>query len=552
MTALLAGAKRMVGKGSADVVARVQGLEEAVEASRGRLDGSMVDDAAGVVERASSRLRLSGDHTVVALAGATGSGKSSMFNALSGLDLAAIGVRRPTTSWTTACAWGAEGAGELLDWLGVPRRHQVSRDSTLDTPREDRDVQGLVLLDLPDHDSTEVSHHVEVDRLVKLADLLVWVLDPQKYADAAVHDRYLKPLAGHKDVILVALNHIDTVPEARRASMLEDLERLLRADGLDGVPVIATSARHGEGVADLRSAIVSRLAAKKAAKSRLMADVISVAARMRAANGTADPGNVARGHQKELVAAFADAAGVPTVVHAVESATRIRANRATGWPLTSWLSRLKPDPLRRLHLDLGDRGRELTSVARGSIPEPSQVQRARVDTAVRGVADDVATRLSKPWATAVRRASVSRQKDLNDALDKAISSTDLGVSRTPVWWHLVRGLQWLLILSALGGGLWLGALAAMGYLQVPVPATPRYRGLPVPTILLLGGVALGIGVALASRVFTGMAARARAASADRRLRSAIGEVTDRLVIEPIEAEVDAYRRTRTGLAAALG
>ena len=46
--------------------------------------------------------------------GATGSGKSSTFNALSGLDLAAVGVKRPTTSWTMSCTWGAEGAEELL------------------------------------------------------------------------------------------------------------------------------------------------------------------------------------------------------------------------------------------------------------------------------------------------------------------------------------------------------------------------------------------------------------------------------------------------------
>jgi hypothetical protein len=38
---------------------------------------------------------------------------------------------------------------------------------------------------------------------------------------------------------------------------------------------------------------------------------------------------------------------------------------------------------------------------------------------------------------------------------------------------------------------------------------------------------------------------------DRRLHGAIEEVTERLVIEPIEAEVEAYRTTRGGLAAAL-
>ena len=141
-------------------------------------------------------------------------------------DLAAVGVKRPTTSWTMACTWGAEGSGELLDWLGVPGRHQVSRNSMLDSPsNDDKDLHGLVLLDLPDHDSTEVAHHVEVDRLVKLADLLVWVLDPQKYADAAIHDRYLRPLATHKEIMLVVLNHIDEVPEERRDSMVADLER---------------------------------------------------------------------------------------------------------------------------------------------------------------------------------------------------------------------------------------------------------------------------------------------------------------------------------------
>ena len=550
MTSLLEGAKKLVTR-SSDIGARVEGLERAAAAARGRVDDAVVDDAEKVAARAASRLKLSADHTVVALAGATGSGKSSTFNALTGLELAAIGVRRPTTSWTMACAWGADGAPELLDWLGVPKRHQVMRDSMLDEPREDRGLNGLVLLDLPDHDSTEVAHHVEVDRLVKLADLLVWVLDPQKYADAAIHDRYLKPLASHRDIMLVVLNHIDTVPKARRASMVADLKRLLAEDGLGTVQVIATSARHGDGIPDLKRAIAQQVGEKKAVKTRLMADVASVAQRMQDANGDAKPGDVARARKSELVDAFADAAGVPTVVEAVEKSTRRRASQATGWPVTAWLSRLKPDPLKRLHLDLGSGGKELTSSARASVPEASRVQRARVDTAVRSVADDVGAELSQPWADAVRRASVSRLPDLNDALDKAVSSTDLGVSRTPLWWRLVRVLQWLLMLAALVGGLWLLGLAVLGYLQLSVPSAPDSAGLPLPTLLLLGGVALGILLGLVCKAVVGLSARSKARSADRRLRAAIGEVTERLVVEPVEAEVEAYRATRAGLSTAL-
>ncbi len=551
LTNLVGGARNLLTGRSGGVTDRVDGLEEAARNARGRLPDPLVEEALAVVRRAGDRLRLSGDHTIVALAGATGSGKSSTFNAVTGLELSATGVRRPTTSWTMACAWGGDDADELLSWLGVPQRHQVMRDSMLHEAPSDHQLDGLVLLDLPDHDSTEVAHHVEVDRLVKMADLLVWVLDPQKYADAAIHDRYLRPLASHRDIMLVALNHIDEVPVARRPAMVEDLKRLLAQDGLGTVPVIATSARHGEGIAELKAAIALEVSAKKAVKARLMADVSSVASRMDAVNGDAKPGDMGRARRADLVDAFADAAGVPTVVRAVEQSTRRRAAQATGWPVTSWLSRLKPDPLRRLHLDLGSRGKELTTSARASVPEATLVQRARVDTAVRAVSDDVGAELSPPWADAVRRASLSRLPDLNDALDKAVTSTDLGVARTPVWWRLVRVLQWLLVLTALAGGLWLAGLAVMGYLQMPAPTTPRYRGFPLPTLMLLGGVVAGIVLGTLCALVVRLSARAKARSADRRLRAAITEVTERLVVEPVQAEIEAYRATRAGLGAAL-
>ena len=550
MTSLLDGARKLVTRGSG-IGPRIEGLDAATRAAQGRLDDDLVDHARGVVDRASSRLRLSADHTVVAIAGATGSGKSSTFNALTGLDLAAVGVRRPTTSHTTACVWGEDGAAELLEWLGIPARHQITRGSMLDTGREDTSMQGVVLLDLPDHDSTEVAHHLEVDRLVKLADLLVWVLDPQKYADAAIHGRYLAPLATHAEVMLVVLNHIDTVAESGRESMLADVRRLLEADGLGDVPVFATSARTGTGIRDLRAEISGRVAAKKSARARLDSDVKEAARRLDEAAGSAKPNKLSRDRVSALEEAFADAAGVPTVVVAVEQSTRLRANRATGWPLTSWLARLKPDPLKRLHLDLGRGGKKLTSQARTSVPQPTQVQRARVDTEVRALADEVSTGLARPWVKAIRSASVSRLDDLGDGLDGALAATDLGVERIPGWAGLVQAMQWLLILTALAGVGWLAALAGMAYLQLPEPETPAYRGFPVPTIMLVGGVAAGVVLALVCRVLVGLTARRRASSADRRLRAAIREVSDELVVAPVEAELEAYAAVRAGLAQAL-
>lgn len=545
MTSLLEGAKKLVTRGT-DTGARIEGLAAAADASRGRLDDALVDDAEKVVDRATSRLRLSAGHTVVAIAGATGSGKSSTFNALTGLELSAVGVRRPTTSWATACVWGTDGAGELLDWLGIPPRHQTTRDSMLDTRRESQALEGVVLLDLPDHDSTEVSHHLEVDRLVALADMLVWVLDPQKYADAAIHDRYLAPLKTHEGVMVVVLNHIDTVPAEGREAMLADVRRLLEADGLGRVPVIGISARQGIGLDELRGEIESRVRAKKMTAERIESDVRAAAARLQEAGGDAPTRALPDQRIRALQDAFAEAAGVPTVVDAVERSTRLRAGRATGWPLVSWVGRLRPDPLKKLQLDLGGSAKALRG-AESAVPEATPVQRARVDSEVRALADDTTQGLGRPWADAVRRASVQRLPEIGDRLDDAVRGVDLQVARIPVWAGVVRVLQWILVVAALLGAAWTVATALSGTLD----DTPVRFGVALPLILLLGGVGLGVLLALVCRGLVAATARRRAAVADTRLREAVGVVAHDLVVSPVEIELEAYTRTRAGLSKAL-
>ncbi|MDI6911629.1 GTPase [Nocardioides sp.] len=550
MTSLLEGAKKLVTRGT-DIGARIEGLDAATYAARGRLDDGLVAEAQGVVDRAAGRLRLSATHTVVAIGGATGSGKSSTFNALTGLELSAVGVRRPTTSWASACVWGRDGAEELLEWLGIPPRHQTTRDSMLDSGRRgaDSELDGVVLLDLPDHDSTEVAHHLEVNRLVDLADLLVWVLDPQKYADAAIHDRYLAPSAEHQDVMLVVLNHIDTVPEERRSSMLDDVRRLLDADGLDRVPVLPVSARNGTGITELRTEIARRAGEKRATRSRIDADVKAAATELSVASGDAPTRILSPERVTALDDAFAEAAGVPTIVDAVERSSRMRLGRATGWPVLTWLAGIKPDPLRHLDLDLGADGRQLSGRARTASPQTAQVQRARVDTEVRTLADDVSSGLATPWVEAVRRASVSRLDDLGDRLDGALADADVGTGRLPFWAGLVRVVHWLLLAASVVGLVWTGVLAGSGKLQDN--DTPQIAGVALALVLLVGGVGLGLLLALLCRIGVARAARRRAEAADERLRGAVAEVSHELVVDPVEIELAAYTAVRNGLTRAL-
>ncbi len=259
--------------------ARLDALAELVRIGRQRegLDGfatSLLDDSESVLKRAGERLRLSASHTVVALAGGTGSGKSTLFNALAGATFSPPGVTRPTTRHAHACVWGMQGAAPLLDWLGVQRRHRYARASALDSG--EAALNGMLLLDLPDHDSVVSASMAAVDRLSKLADMLIWVLDPQKYADASVHNRYLIPLAGHAGVFTVVLNQIDLLSPEQATDCEDDLRRLLDAEGLAGTPLLPVSARTGAGLEDLRALLMEQVSASHAASERICADLDSV------------------------------------------------------------------------------------------------------------------------------------------------------------------------------------------------------------------------------------------------------------------------------------
>lgn len=100
---------------------RLDALHELVGLSRTRVEGEALAEAGRVLDEAAARQRLSSRHTVIALAGATGSGKSTLFNALAGVPVSETGLRRPTTSAPIALSW-SEGAAGLLDRLAVPSR----------------------------------------------------------------------------------------------------------------------------------------------------------------------------------------------------------------------------------------------------------------------------------------------------------------------------------------------------------------------------------------------------------------------------------------------
>lgn len=507
---------------SGELERRLSALSEAADLAQGRLDDDDVGAARAVVQRAGHRLGLGLETTVVALAGPTGAGKSSLFNALAGGELVTSGRIRPTTSSATAAIWG-DHAGELLDWLAVPVRHRVG----------ELRHGGLVVLDLPDFDSVERRHRDEVDRMVALVDLMVWVVDPQKYADSSLHDGYLKPMAAYGGSMLVVLNQADTLdPESLRACR-DDLRARLAGDGLDGVPVLPVSARTGTGVDDLRAALDERVRLREAALQRLSTDVDRVAGRLSTACREPDPDVLGTREADRLVRALEQAAGVPTVVAAVGAAHRHRGALAAGWPLTRWLRRLRADPLRRLRV--GDAG---SGAERTSLPKATPVQRSHVSSAIRVLAGEATERLSEPWPSLARTAALRREEELADALDAAVGDATLAV-RAPLWWRAAGFLQIALLAIVVLGALWLLGYAVLGYLQLQdLVATPEVSGIPVPSLMLVGGAVAGLLLALLARLVNAIGARRRQRRAQRALSHQVTAVARELVLAPLQAELD--------------
>lgn len=542
------------GGGPATVTAEslrghAEALEAALAAGGRDLDPAKSSRAHAVLEKVTERGRHSSSHTTVAFAGATGSGKSSLFNAVVGAEVATIGARRPTTSTPTAAIWGDEPVGDLLDWLEVGARHHVADDAG--SP-----LEGLVLLDLPDFDSRESANRAEAERVLEMVDVFVWVTDPQKYADARLHDDYVAAMRHYDAVTLVVLNQADRLTESQLAQCLADLKRLLERDGLVKAQVLATSARTGLGVPELRGRLAAAVEGANAARTRLDADVRTSADHLRGDVADTEPG-VSEDTTRALVEALGKAAGVPAVVHAVAADYRREAVAATGWPFTRWLVKLRPDPLRRLRLEPGERApAEITdadirrSVGRSSLPVATPAARAAVDLAARRLADTAAAGLPRRWAETIAAALPPRDR-LADDLDQAIVATPLR-GRRPVWWSVLRLVQFLAALCVVAGLVWLVVIMAFGWLQLPDLPLPHLGPFALPFVLLAGGLLVGWLLALLSRWFAAVGGRRHARRAEKRLHAAIEKVATALILDPVAAVLARHRATREHLDAARG
>lgn len=591
----------------------VASLKDAISYGEGRVPETVLLDAAETLERLSQRRELSTEHTVIGFFGATGSGKSTLFNAIAGQNIALSAPTRPTTSTVQAAIWEAEGSEELLDWLGINKRVYpqtqalaaegeategneaggnnksaggVAAPNAVTEPapglfnRIRRAVGGrgemrtrtggLILLDMPDFDSVTTTNRDLAARMMRYVDVLVWVVDPQKYADAVIHRDFMVPLAASGAQALCVLNQADKLAPAEVPAVLASLTRLLQAEGTEAhllAAPIAVSARTGEGIDVLRDLLAQVAAAKSLSLQRTDAQLHATASQLRTyagGEGTVLAGAYALEAEQKLVKACYTSSQAEQVLEAATASYRRAAGQHTGWILTRWMSRLKADPLRRLHLGqqeetkstskaaksagmLGSDNENAPELVASSLPPLSAAQKAGMANAVRQYSKQMAARIDEPWKRSMKEAALSREAELPELLERDMVRIDYGLGRTRAPWVIFNALQWIALLSALVGVGWLTLISGMAYLQIQLPPAPTPEGSPVPlpTLLLLLGILLGIASAGVGRLLTAMGSRYYARKLRGRLQTGMEKAVQSCVVAPVQQEakrLNAYRK----------
>ena len=184
--------------------------------------------------------------------GSTGSGKSTIVNALLGVATTRVGVIRPTTRQPILVHSPVDAGWFASDRIlpGLARvRGRVSAPGTAasaagDTPEAARISElmlleheavprSLAIIDAPDIDSVADENRALAAQLLAAADLWLFVTTANRYADA-VPWRLLEGAAARSITVGVVLNR---VPPGAADEVLPDLQSMLAERGLADAPV---------------------------------------------------------------------------------------------------------------------------------------------------------------------------------------------------------------------------------------------------------------------------------------------------------------------------
>ncbi len=457
------------------------------------LDAAAVSDAATAIR---ARAGFPGDLYVLALAGGTGVGKSSILNALAGDDLSSTGVQRPTT--TQAVAWvpatQADAAGPLLDWLGgASVRTRPTSGAELVDP-----LAQVVLLDLPDLDSVAAEHAARVDAALPRVDAVAWVSDPEKYADSVLHDRYLARWAPRIARQAFVLNKTDRLTPSDLVAVRVDVEARVAGGHLPAMPVLLVSAHADLG--ELRAWLTDGVRAREVIRERQVRAATAALddlARAAGVDGSRPPAPLLSAEQRRAAidattTSVLDVVGLAGLRDQTMAAAQHAASRQGGGLVSRVRSLLDRGTGR--HERIADpQGYLLRWRDRGSLVPATLPVRAAVAqglAALPPAARSAAAATGDGSILAVRLAEV---------VDRTVTGPAATAPRpTSHAWPFIGLGQVLATAALIVGIVWIIAGVATGS-QLPAASldVPLLGGMPMPALLILVGL---LGTWLLSRM----------------------------------------------------
>lgn len=460
----------------------------------------MSRSARDLLERSAFRLGFPGDVYVLALVGGTGVGKSSVLNALAGLEVSPARALRPTTEHPLA--WVANDAREvvapLIDWLGVTRV----------TGHDRGDLAGVAILDLPDVDSIRPDHRATVDSLLPRIDAVAWVVDPEKYDDDVLHG-YLRQAAPHADRMWFVFNKADRLDADARQTLEEDFRRRLADDGIEEPTIAMVSAADGTGIETLRASIDQAADAKAVVASKLAADVgVELESIARAA--AVEPGNhspllSAEDRREAVTAAVGGALALVDpdgVARQTQQAVLHRAHRQGG----SLVARLGA-----VLASVMGRNRRLADPAAYLAGWRKRGSLGHVLNPVRSALVKAASPIPLATRPAILKAlgAEDAEAEVIRAIDRSTRKTadELGVPRSILWpvvgfFQLVAGAALLFAVAW-----YLVVIFGPGGVPVATMELPYLGPVPTPLLLIGGALVLSFVLGVVLNMHAGMVGR---------------------------------------------
>jgi energy-coupling factor transporter ATP-binding protein EcfA2 len=199
---------------------------------------------------------------LVVFAGSTGTGKSTLLNSISGVDVSGTGPLRPTTREPVVLAADPERYAAL----GGVACATVGGSAPI--------LSSMTFVDTPDIDSTSSRHRAVSEIMIDHADVVVFVSSAMRYGDLVPWE-VMRRAKARGAPLLVVLNRVSTGTGAAVA----DFRRLLEREGLAGEVIVVHEHHLGAGAASVPSVAVRtlrrRLMAEAALHARQRSEIMS-------------------------------------------------------------------------------------------------------------------------------------------------------------------------------------------------------------------------------------------------------------------------------------